>query len=237
MPELSSPLMLLLQQRLLLLELVVASSAGVATANSAVQSPPARSSCGAVPLTCAPNCGSAIERACVTCSSAGGGTVTLAAGTYHANDAVGGTVALKNLHNVALVGQAGSGDYYTAAPDPTATTFLVYGLRGFLSLTNCTNMQIKGIQVDMKWQPYTYGQCTAVDPASFTIKFDPEAYPFAAPIAPWLLKVQSVMGFDPVNWRVARNAVDIYTTGDPYNATLISGKPNQLKVYGGHGIK
>ena len=147
--------------------------------------------CAAVPLSCAPGCAKAIEDALIACSTAGGGTVQLAPGTYHANDSSWvadgqAMVILKGLQNVRLQGQTGSGRIDTPQPDPTATTLLVYGLHGAFALSNCTNVQIVGIQVDMARQPYTYGQCTAADAGTFTVRFDAAAYPFS-PALPWVL--------------------------------------------------
>ena len=210
-------------------------------ASSSSVSPIHGRSCGAVPTSCAPGCANAIVTALKDCAAGGGGTVSLASGTYHLNDSnwvADGQpmLILRGLHNVTLAGQAGSGDYYGREIDPTATTLLIYGLRGAFSLSNCSNVHITGLQIDMERQPYTYGRCVAADKGSFTVKFDPEAYPFPAPVPASFLKVQSVMGFDPVNWRMARNAVDIYTTANPYPAALLgggSGKPSLLKINGG----
>ena len=192
-------------------------------------------SCGAVSaVSCAPNCGSAIVTALETCSASGGGTVTLSAGIYVVNDttpAAGPSLPLRNLANVQLVGAAGSGDYYTAGPDPAATTLMIYGLRGAFALSNCSNVRVRNIQIDMNRLPYTYGQCTAATETSFTLKFDPARYPFDAPVPDYLLKVQSVMGFDPKNWRMAHDPVDIYTTASPYSANLAA--PNLLEIKGG----
>ena len=211
-------------------------------ADAAARHPPNYFSrdCGVVPLSCAPNCASAIQRALTACSVAGGGTVTLATGTYHANDTSWTPnrqpmIILKNLRNVALAGNPGSRIYDSPNPDPSATTLLLYGLHGAFSLANCSNVKISGIQVDMVRQPYTYGQCVSVDESSFTVRFDPERYAFNTPIPDYLQKVQSVMGFDPINWRMARGAVDIYATADPYNITVFgtgSGRPNMLRVHG-----
>ena len=196
--------------------------------------------CGIVPLSCAPNCASAIQLALTACSAAGGGTVNLVAGVDHANDTSWTpnrqpSIILKNLRDVALAGNPGSRIYDSPNPDLTATTLLLYGLHGAFSLANCSNIQISGIQVDMVRQPYTYGQCVSVDESSFTVRFDPERYAFNTPIPDYLQKVQAVMGFDPINWRMARGAVDIYATSDPYNITVFgtgSGRPNMLRVHG-----
>ena len=95
---------------------------------------PSGGACGSVPLACAPNCAAAIRDALTKCSAAGGGTVVLAAGLYHLNDSaveqLQPMIALSGLANVALVGQPGAGRYDSLAPDPTATTLLVYGMRG-----------------------------------------------------------------------------------------------------------
>jgi hypothetical protein len=96
------------------------------------------------------------------CSAAGGGTVTLSAGIYVVNDtapATGPALFLRNLNGVALLGEAGTRAYYTAGPDPSATTLMIYGLRGAFSLSNCSDVSVKGIQVDMERQPYTYVGC------------------------------------------------------------------------------
>ena len=196
-------------------------------------------SCGPVPLSCAPNCGGAIVKALTDCNAGGGGTVTLSAGIYEMNDTGAKDhqpiMTVAGLSGVALKGETGSGDYYTAGPDPTATTLMVHGMKGFASIADSANVRFEGLQVDMLRQPYTYGQCTKVSGDSFEIKFDPEAYPFDAPVPDYLLKVQSVMGFDPIHWRMARNPVDIYVTASPYTVTLNggkSGKPNSLTVHG-----
>ena len=182
--------------------------------------------CGVVPLSCAPTgCAKAIVQAMQDCSASGGGTVSLSAGTYHLNDTNWVPIRqpmliLKNLNSVALVGHAGTGGYYTDGPDPTATTLLIYGMQGAFSWSNCTNIKARGLQVDMHRQPYTYGICTAASVSSFTVKFDPERYPFLQPIPDYLLEVQSVMGFDPVAWRMAYNPTDIYVQGKPYKCTV-----------------
>jgi hypothetical protein len=193
--------------------------------------------CGTVPLSCAPNCASAIQHALTACSASGGGSVKLSAGVYHLNDSswvASGQpmIILKDLRNVALVGHPGSGRYDTRDPDGAATTLLIYGLRGAFALSNCTAIKIRGVQVDMDRQPYTYGRCIAADEGSFTIQFDPEAYPFTNPVPDYLRRVQAVMGFDPVEWRMAHNAVDIYTTSKPYPVSLDSAS-NRLKIHGG----
>eukprot|EP01044_Picomonas_judraskeda_P030687 COSAG03_NODE_11148_length_609_cov_1.027451_1_plen_86_part_10 len=58
----------------------------------------------------------------------------------------------------------------------------------------------------MARQPYTYGQCTAMGNGSFTVHFDAAMYPFAPPVPDYLLKVESVMGFDPATWCVGSNS-------------------------------
>ena len=167
------------------------------------------SACGSVPLACAPNCAAAIRDALTKCSAAGGGTVVLAPGLYHLNDSAVAElqpmIVLSGLANVALVGQPGAGRYDSMQPDPTATTLLVHGLQGTFALSDSNNIRLQGIHVDMARQPYTYGQCTAVGNGSFTIHFDAAMYPFAPPIPDYLLKVESVMGFDPATWCVGSN--------------------------------
>jgi hypothetical protein len=130
---------------------------------------PLERGCGTVPLSCAPNCGSAIVTALSDCSASGGGTVSLSAGIYIVNDtspASGPALLLTDLMNVNLVGEAGSRDYYsTTGPDPSATTLMIYGLRGAFSLSNCSNLIVKGVQVDMERQPYTYAHLPYSDPS------------------------------------------------------------------------
>ena len=79
----------------------------------------------------------------------------------------------------------------------------------------------------MQRQPYTYGQCTAATPSAFTVKFDQQRYPFPSPVPAYLLRVQSVMGFDPVSWRMAYAPTDIYTQDSPYKCTA------GLRFFGG----
>ena len=75
-----------------------------------------------------------------------------------------------------------------------------------------------------------YGQCKKATNTTFTVTFDVEKYPFVQPIPDYLLKVESVMGFDAKNWRMAHDPVDIYTTAAPF-AVSLSG--NLLTVHGG----
>lgn len=130
-------------------------------------------SCGAVPVSCAPNCAGAIAKSLMDCSASGGGTVTLSAGIYHCNDAAIADhqpmLKLSGLKNVALVGATSSGDFHATGPDPTATTLLIYGMKAAFSISSSSNIQITNIQIDMERQPYTFGKCTAVTPTSFTL--------------------------------------------------------------------
>lgn len=129
--------------------------------------------CGTVPLSCAPNCATAIIKSLTDCSESGGGTVTLSAGIYHCNDTGAPDyqpmLQLSGLKNVALVGAAGTGGFDTAGPDPTATTLLFHGMRAAFAIGSSSNIKVQNIQIDMVRQPYTFGKATAVTATSFTL--------------------------------------------------------------------
>jgi len=129
--------------------------------------------CGTVPLSCAPNCATAIVKRLTECSASGGGTVTLSAGIYHCNDTAAPDyqpmLELSGLNNVALVGAAGSGGFDTAGPDTTATTLLFHGMKAAFAIGSSSNIKVQNIQIDMVRQPYTFGKATAVTATSFTL--------------------------------------------------------------------
>ena len=133
-----------------------------------------RRTCGTVPLSCAPNCASAIVKSLMECSALGGGTVTLSAGIYHCNDTAAPDyqpmLHLEGLKDVALVGAAGSGDFHTPGPDPTATTLLFHGMKAAFEIGSSSNIKVQNIQIDMVRQPYTFGKATAVTATSFTME-------------------------------------------------------------------
>jgi hypothetical protein len=130
--------------------------------------------CGTVPLSCAPNCASAIVKQLTQCSASGGGTVTLSAGIYHCNDTAAPDyqpmLHIEGIKNVALIGAAGSGKFNSASPDPTATTLLFHGMKAAFEIGSSSNIKVQNIQIDMVRQPYTFGKATAVTATSFTLE-------------------------------------------------------------------
>jgi hypothetical protein len=204
--------------------------------------------CGTVPLSCKPNCATAIATAVTKCSSGGGGTVLLSAGIYVLNDTAIADgqmlIVLNNVHRVALVGAASSRDSSgrhtrslastpsTKAPGKS-TTLMIYGLRGAFEVSNSSNVAFRFFEVDMVRQPYTYGKCVAVAKNAFSIEYDPGIYPFLSHnvVPAYLLQVRSVTGFDRTAWRMPHDGVDIYTTADPY-PVILHGNNSTLTVHG-----
>lgn len=176
---------------------------------------------GVVPLSCAAtaSCAVQITQAVMRCSQSGGGTVHLAAGTYHLNDtgAAFGQFApmlqLGGVHNVVLAGHPGaayaSSGYQQPNADPSATTLLIHGLRGGVLLQDSSGVTFSGLQVDMARMPYTYGRCTAATGSTMTVQFDSTAYPYDADSVtrnPWLMQVTDVNLFDTFNWRIGEGS-------------------------------
>jgi hypothetical protein len=109
---------------------------------------------------------------------------------------------------------------------------MIHGLRAGFTVHSAQNVRFAGFAIDMARQPYVYGQCVAVTDDTFTIEFDPALYEFPSDhIPPWMLQVQAVMQFDPKAWRMATDAVDIYTTSAPLQMTL-DAVSNRLTVQG-----
>jgi hypothetical protein len=156
-------------------------AAACAAADCEVYCSSEATTCETVEPSCSPRCGSAIAAALARCSAGGGGTVQLVAGEYHVDDTAT-QIALSGLSDVALVGAAGTGGFRTAGPDPTATTLMFHGIRSAFSVSDSARVSFTSLQIDMARQPYTYGQCVAVDADSFTLEFDVGAYPFPAPV-------------------------------------------------------
>ena len=166
-------------------------------------------SCAGVPLSCAPNCGAAITAALHACSEAGGGIVQLVAGVYHLNDSSSWAahgqqlIRAQDLTDVALVGAStGSRAYNHARADPAATTLLVHGLRGAVTVFRCRRVRFFDLDIDMARLPYTFGYVSAATDDTMTVKFDPTVYPFDAPVQPWTTIVTNVQEFDRGDWRM-----------------------------------
>ena len=166
--------------------------------------------CGTVPPSCAPNCGEAITSALHACSAAGGGTVQLTAGVYHLNDSLAWAgrgqqlIKAQDLTDVSLVGAttAISRGYNHSQIDPRATTLLVYGLRGAVTVFRSRRVRFVDLDIDMARLPYTFGYVSAATDDTMTVKFDPSIYPFEAPVQSWTTTVTNVQEFDRGDWRM-----------------------------------
>ena len=200
--------------------------------------------CGTVPLSCSATgaCAAAIASAAHACNASGGGAVRLVAGVYHLNpqtDAgkglgLSGLIQLRELANVAVVGQAGTGGYETAVADPTATTLLIHGLHGGFMVSGCVNVSFVSLQLDFARLPYSYGRAKEVGATQFIMEIDESNYPFPtgsdgtlSALSQWLHTAQGVVGYNPVNRRMADHAVDI---GGKFNCSI--DQPGQLTIAG-----
>jgi hypothetical protein len=126
-----------------------------------------------------------------------------------------GWVNINNARNLALVGQG--------------ATLLCDDLSLTVVIGASSNVSVTGLEFDMVRMPYTYGMVTAS-----VIAFNETEYPYAGPLGvaryPWLLAAQGVLGFDPVHWRVAVDAVDIYALTDPIRITYDAARPGLLTL-------
>ena len=133
----------------------------------------------------------------------------LSPGVYHLNDSfaarpqLSAVLALEGLTNVALVGEPTQPGYAQSRIDRSATTLLVHGLRGAVSMNNCTRVRFQSLDIDMARQPYTYGRAISATDLSTTIEYDPALYSFESRAQqPWQLRVSNVNEFDPGEWRL-----------------------------------
>ena len=125
----------------------------------------------------------------------------LSPGVYHLSDSfaarpqLSAVFALEGLTDVALVGKPTQPGYAQSRIDRSATTLLVHGLRGAVSMNNCTRVRFQSLDIDMARQPYTYGRAISATDLSTTIEYDPTLYSFETRYR-WSTKVGSRTPFE-----------------------------------------
>jgi hypothetical protein len=168
-----------------------------------------------VPPTCTPNCVPAITAAIAACASAPPPcTVSLSAGTYPlALPPYGTAFSIESPTSLTI---AGAGDATLLQPADLGSLFTVNG--GDL-------ITFSGFAVDALRVPFTYGLVTENTPQGALLQFDATGlYPIDTVRFPWLLRAQSVLGFDPSKERPSGppNVTDIYRLTDPIPLTYVS---------------
>ena len=133
------------------------------------------------PADCPPStCATLLASAVTKCSSNGGGVISLGPGTFEFEDSSSNSSTnlgqplfnLVNISNVTITGAPLSESLAT-------TIFLLHGLHGVFSLSNCHSFSLANVSLTLARPPVTLGTTVAVADNNFTVRVtDDSLFPF-----------------------------------------------------------